>query len=53
VTISLDEGNKKIIFRKSIDKYELPYEPVKGDRLFPIAVLYYPDDEVEVLPDFI
>lgn len=28
------------------------YKSVPGDRLFPMVVLYFPDDEVEVLPVF-
>jgi len=47
----LDESNKIINFKKGIDNYKMAYNSIEGDLLYPVAVLYYPEDEVEVLPD--
>ena len=44
VTVSLDEKGKKVIFKKGIERYELGYTPIQGDRLYPVVVMYYPDD---------
>ena len=52
VTVSLDEENKMIHFKRGIDSYELPYQPIPGDKLYPVVVLYYEQDEVDVLPEF-
>lgn len=49
--MSLDESNKIINFTKGINKYKLSYKPIEGDLLYPVVVLYYPEDSVEVLPD--
>ncbi len=50
--MSLDEKEKKVRFRRGVDSYELKYASLQGDPLFPVAILYYPNDEVDVLPDF-
>ena len=44
ITVSLDESNKIINFTKGIDKYKLSYKPIEGDLLYPVVVLYYPED---------
>lgn len=51
ITVSIDEEIKLINFKKGIDSYKLPYESIEGDELYPVVVLYYPEDQVEVLPD--
>jgi len=44
ITVSIDEEIKLINFKKGIDSYKLSYESIEGDELYPVVVLYYPED---------
>jgi hypothetical protein len=50
--VTLDEETNKVHFRRGIDRYELKYTPISNSPLYPVVILYYPTDEVDVMPDF-
>jgi hypothetical protein len=50
--VTLDEETNKVHFRRGIDRYELNYTPISDSPLYPVVILYYPTDEVDVMPDF-
>lgn len=39
-------------FKKKAEKYELDFSTIPGDALYPCALFYYMNDEVEFLPNY-
>ncbi len=52
VQISVDYQTKKMTFKKKNEKYELEFATIQGDPLYPCALFYYMNDEVEFLPNY-
>lgn len=52
ITISVDFDTKKMTFKKKNEKYELDFTTIADDPLYPCALFYYMNDEVEFLPDY-
>ena len=50
--MSVDMNTKKILFKKKHESYEIPFEKIAGDELYPCALYYYVNDEVEYLPNY-
>jgi hypothetical protein len=52
IQISVDYDTKKMTFKKKNEKYELEFATIPGDELYPCALFYYMNDEVEFLPNY-
>lgn len=52
ISITVDYDSKKMTFKKKNEKYELDFTTIPGDPLYPCALFYYMNDEVEFLPNY-
>ena len=44
-------SEKTIIFRRNNDKFTINFSTIAGDQLYPCALFYYLNDEIEFLPN--
>ena len=49
--MQVDSEGSKVIFKKKAESFEIPYNKIDGDSLYPCALFYYMNDEVEFLPN--
>lgn len=52
ITMTIDMEKSKAVFKKKAESYELEFKKIEGDELYPCALFYYNNDEVEFLPDY-
>lgn len=52
MTVTVDLNTKKILFKKKNEKYEIDFNVINGDPLYPCALFYYMNDEIEFLPNY-
>ncbi len=52
IQISVDYDTQKMTFKKKNEKYELEFTTIPGDALYPCALFYYMNDEVEFMPNY-
>lgn len=52
MTAIVNVEQKKITFKKKLEKFDIPYTAIDGDDLHPCALFYYVNDEVEYLMDY-
>lgn len=50
VTVNFDTN--KISFKKKNETYEIEFKTIEGDELYPCALFYYINDEIEFLPNY-
>lgn len=44
--------DKKITFKKKAESFDIPFSTIEGDELYPCALFYYVNDEIEYLNDY-
>ena len=52
IGITVDFQTKKILWKKKAETYEISFQTINGDELYPCALFYYINDEVEFLPNY-
>lgn len=45
-------SSKKILFKNKGESYELAFEVIGGDELYPCVLFYYMNDEVEFISSY-
>ena len=43
---------KKIQWKKKAETYEIPFQKIEGDELYPCVLFYYINDEVQFLHNY-
>ena len=52
IVITVDLNAKKLTFKKKAEKYQLDFNTIEGDPLYPCVLFYYMNDEIEFLADY-
>lgn len=52
ITAVVSMKDSKITFKKKAESFEVPFTTIAGDELYPCALFYYVNDEVEYLADY-
>lgn len=52
ITAVVSMKESKITFKKKAESFEVPFTAIAGDELYPCALFYYVNDEVEYLTDY-